>query len=445
MAPDDLLRPFDNNLHPGETRALTPGVTITKLTNGVRVISDRMPHVQTVSVGTWVGTGARFEPARLNGAAHLLEHMVFKGTESRSAADIAQEVEAVGGQMNAYTGRETTGFFVKLLAEDLPLGLDIVGDLLRRPVLDPGEMELERSVVIQEIGMTEDTPDDLVFDLFQEQAFPGQALGRPILGTRETVNAMQPDDLRGYMAGNYLPERLVVAAAGMVDHEQLVALAEAQFGDLSASAEGWRIDDAAYEGGEKRAEDDLEQIHLLLGFEGIGIRHNDLQAMTVFSTLLGGGMSSRLFQEIREKRGLVYAIYSFHQPFSDSGLFGVYAGTGPERIGELVPVLCDEIMGAAEAIPAEELARAKAQVRAGILMGLENSLARAEYWAGNTLTYGVPPTPDRLIADVDDVDQEAIRRVAARLLSQAPTVTALGRTDALEPYDQLRDRLRMGG
>lgn len=423
-----------------DTAEIAPGVKLTTLENGVRVISDRMDRVATASVGIWVDCGARREAPSMNGAAHLIEHMVFKGTTSRSAEDIARAIEDVGGQINAYTGREQTGFYVRVLADDVALGMDILSDMLVNPALDAEELDRERNVVIQEIGMVEDTPDDIIFDHFHACAFPDQGLGRPILGTRETVSSMTRHDLKAFMADYYAANRMIVAGSGAIDHDRLVSLAQEKLGNLTAGTPA-QTAPAEYCGGETRIEDDLEQLHWLLGFPAIGHHDPMIYPLQAFSTILGGGMSSRLFQEIREKRGLVYSIYSYLAPFDDGGIFGIYAGTDPDRISELVPVVCEQLCSIADTITEAEVARAKAQLRAGVLMSLESSMARAEFWANNLMIFDKPPTVDTILHKIEAIDLPAIQAAAHRVLSGAPTMTAMGRLVNLEPLDQIKLRL----
>jgi len=306
-------------------------VRVTTLENGMRVLTDQMDSVETVSLGVWVDVGTRHEPASVNGVAHLLEHMAFKGTDRRSALDIAAEIEAVGGHLNAYTSREHTAYYAKVLKENVALAVDILADILQSSVFDPKELERERTVILQEIGQAFDTPDDIIFDLFQERAFPDQAMGRPVLGRAEIIRRIDRDTVAGYMRRHYAAPGMLLAAAGNIDHEALVALARRQFTKLAAERVA-RSDPARYVGGELREERELEQVHVVLGFPGFRFADEDYYAASVVSAALGGGMSSRLFQEIREKRGLVYAIYSFTHAYSDGGVFGVYAGTGEEEV-----------------------------------------------------------------------------------------------------------------
>lgn len=422
------------------TEQITETLALTRLDNGVRIVTDNMPGLGTVSVGIWVATGARFEPDALNGAAHMLEHMVFKGTAKRSAVQIASDIEAVGGQMNAYTTRDSTAFYVRLLAEDLPLAVDVLSDLLIAPTLDAAELDRERQVIIQEIGMTEDTPDDLIHDLFQTRAYPDQALGRPILGSRDTVSSISRDALQDYLARNYAAGRLVIAAAGDVDHARFVEMVADRFADR-VQHDGYPMVSADYRGGDLRRDDDLEQVHVMLGFDGVGPMDERFQTANVLSNLLGGGMSSRLFQEVREKRGLVYSVYSFLNPSVDSGLFSIYAGTGPGQVEELMAVMCDELVKLTHGLDEEEIARAKAQARAGQMLALENSMARAEFWANNLLVLDKLVMPEEILAEVEAVTRDDLQAFARTMLARPPTLTALGRLKGLEDYDRIQARL----
>jgi len=418
-----------------------PGIATTTLGNGLRVLTDPMAEVESVSLGVWVEAGARYEQAAESGISHLLEHMAFKGTARRSARDIAEEIEAVGGQMNAYTARENTAYYVKVLKDDVPLALDILGDILRNSAMDADELARERDVVLQEIGQARDTPDDIVFDHFQETAFPGQPLGRPVLGDEAVVGSVERASLVGYMARHYGAQRMVLAAAGKIEHERLVELAGAALGDVARGSPA-QPEAGRYAGGEFRAERKLEQAHIVLGFEGVAIHDPDFYALQLLSMALGGGMSSRLFQEVREKRGLVYSIHSFVASFEDCGLFGIYAGTDPKRLKELMPVLCEETAKAGDALTDEEIARARAQLRAGLLMGLERTELRAEQLAQQMLIYGRPIPIAETLQVLEAVDRAAIARVAARLMGSRPTLAALGPLGRLEPFDAIEARFK---
>jgi len=413
---------------------------ISTLDNGLRVVTDRVETVDTVSLGLWVEVGTRHESAEVNGVAHFLEHMAFKGTERRSARAIAEEIEAVGGHLNAYTSRESTAYYAKVLKEDAPLALDILADILMHSTFDPAELERERTVILQEIGQANDTPDDIIFDHFQECAFPDQAMGRPVLGSPDIIKRLSREAVTAYLGDHYGAERMVLSVAGNAEHGRAVDLA----GKLLAGLPRERAvstEPARYAGGERREERDLEQLHLVLGFPGLTLSDPDYYAAAVLSTAFGGGMSSRLFQEVREKRGLVYAIHSFAHSYRDGGLFGIYAGTGEGDAAELLPVLCDETMRLDSGFEPAELARAKAQMKAGLLMSLESTSARCEQQAQHLLIHGTPFDPADLVCRIDAVDDAAIGRVVASWRAAPPTLVALGPLGGLEEFGRLRARL----
>jgi len=413
---------------------------LSTLTNGLRVATDRVDTVDTVSLGIWIDVGTRHEPAEINGVAHFLEHMAFKGTERRSALAIAEEIEAVGGHLNAYTSRESTAYYAKVLKEDLPLALDILSDILQYSTFDCEEIERERAVILQEIGQANDTPDDIIFDYFQERAFPDQAMGRPVLGSPEIIRRLGRDAVLGYLRDHYGARRMVLAAAGHLDHERIVDLAEALLGGMPADR-STTTEPARYIGGDRREHRDLEQLHLVMGFPGPALDHPDYYAAAVLSTALGGGMSSRLFQEIREKRGLVYAIHSFVHGYRDGGLFGIYAGTGEAEAAELVPALCEQAVRLEAGLSPIELNRAKTQMKAGLLMSLESTSARCEQLAQHLLIHGTPFDPVDIVRRIEAVDDGAIRRVVARWRSGPPTLVGLGPVGGLEEFDRVRERL----
>ena len=419
-------------------------VNVTRLSNGLTVVTDHMPHLETTSVGVWVNTGARNESARQHGVSHLLEHMAFKGTELRSARAIAEEIESAGGHLNAHTTHEATAYYARVLRNDLPLAVDLLADILQHSTFEPDELERERGVVIQEIGQSLDTPDDLVFDHLLEAAYPGQPLGRTILGTVDTVKGFGREALQGYMQECYHAPGMVLAAAGAVDHEQLVALAEERFGDLPQRRSNG-AEPAIFNGGDKRETRDLEQAHVALAFEGPAYGDPDYYTAQIFSSVLGGGMSSRLFQEVREKRGLCYSVFSFAWSFVDTGILGVYAGTSPDDLAELMPVVADEIARLGEDATEEETARARAQMKAGLMMNLESSSSRAEQIARQYAIHGRVLPMDEVIARVDKVDAAALRRFAGRFLSKpCPAVAAVGPLSGvgggLESYERLAAR-----
>ncbi len=411
------------------------------LSNGMRVVTDTVTEVESVAIGIWADVGTRHEDLAHNGVAHMVEHMMFNGTPTRNSQQIAEAIENVGGQVNAYTSREVTAYYVHLLKEDMPMALDVLGDILQHPVFPDKELEKERDVILQEIGMTNDTPDDIVFDHYQATAYPGQALGASILGTADIVANMKKDTLFDYVRRFYTPQKLVLSAAGHIHHDDLVARAEKIFIDLPPNTHP-EFEPARYVGGERREEKDLEQSHVVLGFQGVKRGDIDYFPAMLLSTILGGGMSSRLFQEVREKRGLVYAVYASHGSYHDDGQFEIYAGTGPEKLPELMPVLCDEIKKMmAGFVTDTELSRAKAQIRSGILMSRESMMSRAGRQAKNLINYNKLPNVADIVRKVEAVEPMDIMRCASRIFAGKPTLSALGPLKTLEPYSAILRRL----
>ncbi len=395
------------------------------LANGMRVVSHEMPHLGTVALGVWVASGARHESQGEHGISHLLEHMAFKGTRTRSALEIVEEIEQVGGDLNAATSLDTTSYYARVLKDDVGVALEIVADILQNSVFAEDELEREREVILQEIASTKDSPDDTVYDLFQDAAFPGQALGRPILGTPQSVTSFSSDDLRGFLASRYKAGSMVLSAAGKIDHETLVKFAEDKFGAL-ASGEAPVASPALYVGGARVSNKPFEQAHVVLGYRGISYRDPDFYTLQVLSGLLGGGMSSRLFQEVREKRGLCYSIYSSAWGLADTGLLSVHASTGADTLQELVHVVRQELVRLVSELPHErEIQRAKAQLKTGLLMSLESSVARAEQMARQLLAFGRLVPADELIGKVDAVSADDVRRVAERVVTGSEMALAL--------------------
>ena len=415
-------------------------VRVSTLDNGLRVVSDPMATVETVSVGVWVEAGARHEHPEINGVSHLLEHMAFKGTGRRSALEIAAEIEDVGGHLNAYTSRESTAYFAKVLKEDTALAVDIIADILQDSVMDAEELERERSVIIQEINQALDTPDDVVFDHFQETAYPDQPIGRPVLGTAELVGAMERDVVIDYMGRHYGARNMTLVGAGRIDHETLAALAADAFSGLSPGAPA-AAEPTRYAGGDFRENRDLEQAHVVLGFEGISYEDPDFHAASMLSTILGGGMSSRLFQEVREKRGLAYSVYSFLSCYQDGGLFGIYAGTSERETGQLIPVVADEILKVRDGVGEDELARARAQIKSSILMSLESTSARCEQLARQMMVFGRPIPVAEIVAKIEAVDAAAVVAAARRITAGKPVLAALGPIAGVEGFDSFAARV----
>ncbi len=402
--------------------------TVSTLPNGLRVCTHAMPHVETSSLGVWIGVGARHETVEQQGLSHLLEHMAFKGTAKRTAMQIAEEIEQVGGEINAATSLETTAYYARVLKGDEGLALEILADILQNSSFDLAELEREREVILQEIAATQDSPDEIAYDLIQEAAFPNQAVGRAILGTPESVTAATPADLRAFLKANYQPDRMIVSAAGAVSHEVIERHAQALFGGLTtANAATGGEERASYVGGARSSAKAFEQSHVLMGFEGPSYRDDTAFTAQVFSGLFGGGMSSRLFQEVREKRGLCYAIYSSAWGLKDSGMFQIHAATGHGMVAELIDVIGAELATIASDGPTErEVSRAKAQLKAGLLMSLESSGARAEQMARHLLIHGRLLEPHELVAKVDAVTAEGVRLFAQSLAASAPCVAVVG-------------------
>jgi predicted Zn-dependent peptidase len=377
-------------------------------------------------VGVWIGTGSRSERVDEHGVSHLLEHMAFKGTSRRSARAIAEEIEAVGGEINAATSVETTAYYARILKDDVALAVDILADILNDSTFDPEELEREQHVIVQEIGASQDAPEDLVFDRLQECAFPDQAIGRPILGTPETVRSFGKPELSGYLGEHYRGPTMVLAAAGNVDHDAVVALGRERFAGLTSDPTP-APEPARYRGGDWREERDLQEAQVTIAFEGCSYTSPDHYAAQVLAAVLGGGMSSRLFQEIREKRGLCYSISAFHWAYADTGLFGLHAATGEDDLAELMPMMVEEIGRAIGDIEGVEIARAKAQMRAGLLMSLESPAARAGQLARQILIHGRPLTPAEIVAKIDRVAVDDVRRLAEQIFRRSrPSVALIG-------------------
>lgn len=405
------------------------------------VVTDRMPHLKTAALGVWVRTGSRAESLDQNGITHLLEHMAFKGTMSRSARDIAEQIEAVGGELNAATSIEHTNYYARILAEDMPLAVGLLSDILQNSTFDADELTREQHVILQEIGAAHDSPEDQAFDLLQATAWPGQAIGRPVLGSPGTVKGFTRDALSRYLSSRYRGPDMVLAAAGAVDHDALVRLAEESFAKISTEPAA-KEERALYQGGEQKLLKDLMEAQILIGFEGKPYKSDDYYAIQILASVLGGGMSSRLFQEIREKLGLCYAIYSFHWAFSDTGLFGLHAATGQEDIKALMPAIVNELKSAFETITDEEVARSRAQIRAGLMMALESPAARAGQIGRQILVYGRTLTLEEICEKIEAVTAADIRRVARETFcGSQPTLAAVGPVEDIMSAEEISHEL----
>ncbi len=406
--------------------SLPRNIQISNLSNGMTIVTDRMDHLESAALGVWVKAGARDELPTEHGIAHLLEHMAFKGTKNRTARDIATQIENVGGDVNAATSAETTSFYARVLKNDVPLAIDILSDILNHSTFETAELKREQHVILQEIGAAQDSPEDVVFDNFQSACFSNQALGRPIMGTPETVSSFDADNLRSYLSDHYHGPNMVLSASGAVDHDAIVKMAESRFSEFGSTLPR-EPEACCYTGGEIRQQKDLMEAQIVLGFEGRAYHARDFYASQVLATLMGGGMSSRLFQEVREKRGLCYSVYSFHWGFSDTGVFGIHAATEDADIPELIPVLLEEIRKSGKQIEQEELDRARAQIGAGLMMSMESPASRSAQIARQILLFGRPISNEELMERLSALTVERLRDLADRLFTESmPTIAAIG-------------------
>ncbi len=433
----------DSATTPGAGASLPRSVEVSILKNGMTIVTDRMEHLESAALGVWVKAGSRDEHIQEHGIAHVLEHMAFKGTSNRTAQDIAVQIENVGGDVNASTSVETTSYYARILKNDVPLAIDILSDILNNSLFDQQELNREQHVILQEIGASKDSPEDVVFDNFQQSAFYQQALGRPIMGTPETVSSFSAQDIQKYLTDHYHGPNMVLSASGNVDHDAIVKLAENRFSDFGATP-AREPDTCVYTGGEAIVSKELQEAQIILGFEGRAYHARDFYASQVLSMLLGGGMSSRLFQEVREKRGLCYSVYAFHQGFSDTGLFGVHAATEDADMPELVPVILEQLRQVGEEIGQDELDRARAQIRAGLMMSLESPASRAGQIARQILLFGRPVTNEELMERLQALTVERLSDLGARLFREnVPTIAAIGPVNHVPSQAEIADRLGM--
>jgi len=421
-------------------------VEITRLASGLTVVTETMPHLESVALGTWIKSGSRDETQAEHGIAHLLEHMAFKGTSKRTARQIAEQIENVGGELNAGTSTETTSYYARILKDEVPLAIDILADILTDSVFDEEELVREKNVILQEIGAANDTPDDVVFDKFSELAFAGQTLGRAILGTPESVNSFTSDEIRAYLARNYTTDRMFVVAAGAVDHDTIVKQAEDRFSSVRSKPDVAPANEVArYIGGEIRETRDLMDAQVLLGFEGRAYHVRDFYCSQILANILGGGMSSRLFQQVREHRGLCYSVYAFHWGFSDTGIFGIHAATAGENLPELLPVIIEELRKASDRIDQQEIERSRAQIRAQLLMGQESPAARAGQMARQMMLYGRTIPNEEMMERLEGITTQRLTDLAGRLFfDTTPTLSAIGPLDSLAPLDDIMGGLSTG-
>jgi predicted Zn-dependent peptidase len=416
-------------------------VDITRLSNGLTVATERMPEIATATLGVWVGTGSRHEQAHEHGLSHLIEHMAFKGTARRSARQIAEDIENVGGDINAATSVEYTSYTARVLGENVDVALDVLGDILINSVFDEAELAREKGVILQEYAAVEDTPDDLIYDAFMETAFTGQPVGRPILGTPDTIKSFDADTIRAFLAREYIPAKMVLAAAGDVDHAQIVDAAERLFGSMPA-ADIVPPQSGAYTGGERRIPRKLEQANIVLGLPGLSFKDPGYYGAHLFAHILGGGLTSRLWHEVRETRGLAYSIDSFHWPFSDCGLFGIGAGTAGADVKNLMDVTLACTRQAMQDISEIEMVRAKAQMKVALLTALETPGGRLERVARQLLSWGRIVGSDEIVKKVDALDQDHVREAGRKLLEGQPTLAAIGPIKGLPSLEKIAAGLR---
>ena len=415
----------------------------TTLNNGLRIVTCSRPNTETVSLGIWIKTGSAYEDEKINGISHFLEHMVFKGTKNRTSLQISEEIENVGGQNNAYTSREFTAFYAKMLKDDTELALDVISDLILNPTFPEEELVKEREVVVQEIKQTIDSPDDIIFDYFQGKAFPDQPLGRSIRGPAEKVRSFDGQALQNYLKTNYAAENIVVCAVGNLEHEKFVEMCRQRLSDLQPDV-SFTIQPQKYVGGFYVEKRDIEQTHVVLGFEGFDYNSDHYYPAMIFSTLFGGGMSSRLFQEIREKLGLVYTVYGFANSHTQTGISGIYAGTTADELQKLLPVVAQEIKKVCyDKVDIKELNRAKAQIKASMLMALESSSSTSEVIARQMLLFDRVLPIKEMVEKIENVTLDDIRDTATRIFSSKPTYTLLGSLKKYPDYEQLQQLIKL--
>jgi predicted Zn-dependent peptidase len=413
-------------------------ITKETLDNGLTLITETMPELRSVAVGVWLKKGSRHEPAEQSGVSHFIEHMVFKGTKTRSAERIAAEVDSIGGYMDAFTAKEYASFHLKVLDEHLPLAVEILGDIVLNPLFDPTELAKEKKVIFEEINMVEDTPDDLVMERFCEAFWPRHPLGRPILGTKKSVSRFRREDLASYFARVYHPANIVIAAAGHVEHRTAVELVRRHFSGLrkgSFPSNGHAPKPVATT--VARSKKELEQVHLCIGTRALPQDHPDRYASFVLNTVLGGSMSSRLFQNVREKRGLVYSISSGITSYSDAGLLSIYAGTSMDSVREVVRLTLEEMRRlCGERLPDDELRRSKDHIKGGFVLSLENTGSRMSHLARQELYFGKQLPLDEILDGIERVSADDVQRLAAELFRGRVGASVLGNLRGWRPREK---------
>jgi predicted Zn-dependent peptidase len=398
------------------------------LPSGLRLVTEAMPHVRSVAVGVWLERGSRHESDAQSGVAHFVEHMLFKGTSSRSAQAIAQTIDSIGGQLDAFTSKEYAGYYIKVLDEHLDVAIDLLSDMLMRPALAPGDVTKEQGVILEEIKMVEDAPDDLVHELFAQQFWPKHPLGRPILGTPETVSSFTSGGLRDYFSRTYAAPNLLVVAAGHLEHGQLRDLVARAFADLPKAARAETTAPPAVTRGVAQRVKDIEQSHICVGTPAYHQAHVNRHALYVLNTILGGSMSSRLFQHIREERGLAYAVFSNRTTYSDAGMITIYAGCASDKVAEIVDLALAELHDLRTTpVPADELGRAKDHLKGSLMLGLESTSSRMSHLARQYVYFGRHYSLDEILKAIDEVTADAVQRIANDLFQdKALAATVVG-------------------
>ncbi len=413
---------------------------ISTLSNGLRVATDTMEEAESVMVGIWIGVGSRHETENANGIAHMTEHMMFKGTKKRSAYQISKIIEDKGGVLNAHTSREETAYYARVLPEDTERATEVLADMMLNSTFSEKEFEKERQVILQEIGRDLDTPEDHIYDILLDTAYPDQKLGRPILGKTKRIASMPRKYVMDFVKKNYHTGNCVIVASGKIEHNEMIRLAEKYFLDMR-KGKALKTKKAYFKKGDLRKEKDSEQLHLMMAFPSENIYSRKTPEAAVLATLLGGSSSSRLFQKVREKQGLVYNISTHTQPFYDTGLFCIYAGTDPKLAGKLMPIICKELMDVTSNISTSELKRAKAQLRADFLMGQEKVMRRGEMLGQQVLTFDKISTPKNILKKIEAITKEKTQALAQKIFTKAPVITSLGKSDGIETYKSIRSRL----
>ncbi len=420
---------------------MTKNVHISRLKNGIRVVTDEQPSADSVTLGLWVGVGSRFEKKSESGISHFLEHMAFKGTQTRSALQIALEVEQVGGFINAYTGQDVTAYHARMLKKDMDIGLNIIADITQHAVMDEKELNTEKGVIIQEINMYKDQPHYVAQAMFEETAYPNQPMGRDVAGDVNVIREMTSEKMLSYMRAHYATDRIVISAVGAIQHEAFVKKCEKLFSDFDLKVTP-TPEPAVYKGGHKYVIKDHEQVNLLLGFEAENYQSPHFWTSKILASVLGGGMTSRLFQEIREKRGLVYTVHTFAGGETDTGIFGVYAGTGSEQLKTLMPVLLDELNKATHTITEAEVKQAQTRIQAALLMRNEDISEHADVNAIEILRYGKVRSKKSVVDAIRAVTANQVRDYAGNLFIKKPTVACLGPVQNMMSYATIRKRLK---